>query len=98
VIPSIPVTICLVGGARLALHAGHPKEAQELLIPLAASWEHVNPEGPGRGEVLHWLARAEQAVGKTDEAHRDAALSEKLLQGTALPALRRLGNARPTRR
>jgi serine/threonine-protein kinase len=94
VTPSIPVTTCLVGAARLALHAGHPKEAEELLVPLATSWERVNPDGPGRGEVLHWLALAERGTGKPAEARRNAALSEKLLRGTSLPALRRLTDPR----
>ena len=88
--PSIQVTACLVGAARVHLHAGRSAEAERLLLPLAESWEHVNPDGPGRGEVLHWLARAEQGVGKGAAARRDAQLADSLLRRSTLPALRRL--------
>jgi len=88
--PSIQVTPCLVGAARVHLHAGRSAEAERLLLPLAESWEHVNPDGPGRGEVLHWLARAEQGVGKGAAARRDAQLADSLLRRSTLPALRRL--------
>jgi serine/threonine-protein kinase len=88
--PSIPVTPCLVGGARLALQSGRPAEAEQLLLPLAASWERVNPDGPGRGEVLYWLAHAEQRLGKSAEAQRDAGLAQALLRRSSVPALRSL--------
>ena len=88
--PSIPVTTCLVGSARVQLKAGHLAEAEELLVPLAASWEHVNPDGPGRGEVLYWLARTEHGLGKEAAARRDAQLARSLLRRSNLPFLRRL--------
>ncbi len=96
--PSIQVTPCLVGAARVQLHAGRFVEAERLLLPLAASWEEVNPDGPGRGEVLHWLARAEQGVGKGAAARRDAQLADALLRRSKLPALRRLADPRLTTR
>jgi hypothetical protein len=93
VVPSIPVTAwrgtALLSEAQFA-------EAEETLLPLAASWEKVNPEGAGRGEVLHWLARAEQGLGKGPAAHRDAQLANALLRRSTLPALRRLIVASPT--
>jgi hypothetical protein len=98
VAPSISVNICLVGAARLALHAGRPGEAEELLSPLAASWERLNPDGAARGEVLHWLAQAERGLGKSADARRDEALSEKLLRGTSVPALHRLADRRVAQR
>ncbi len=88
--PSIVVNTCLVGAARLELRAGRFTEAEKLLLPLAASWEHVNPEGPGRGEVLHWLAQAEHGLGKTAAAREHAELAEVLLRRSTLPALRKL--------
>jgi hypothetical protein len=91
---SIPVTPCLVGTARLQLRAGHPAEAERLLLPLSASWERVNPDGPGRGEVLHWLARAEEELGKRGPAHHDAGLAKDLLRRAKVPALLRLAGAK----
>ena len=73
-----------------------PAEAEQLLLPLLASWERVNPEAPGRGEVLHWLAEAERGQGKLAAARRDAERADALLQRSPLPALRRLVHA-PTR-
>ena len=63
-------------------------------MPLAASWERVNPDGPGRGEVLHWLARAEEELGKRDLARRDAGLANDLLRRAKVPALLRLAGAK----
>jgi hypothetical protein len=91
---SIPVTPCLVGAARLELRAGRPAEAERLLMPLAASWERVNPDGPGRGEVLHWLARAEEELGKRVLARHDAGLANDLLRRAKVPALLRLAGAK----
>ncbi|MGZ6069905.1 MAG: protein kinase domain-containing protein, partial [Myxococcaceae bacterium] len=91
---SIPMTPCLVGAARLQLRAGRPAEAERLLVPLAASWEQVNPDGPGRGEVLHWLARAEEELGKRGLARRDAGLADGLLRRAKVPALLRLAGTR----
>ena len=65
-------------------------EAELLLVPLAASWEHLNHQSSFRGEVLLWLARAERGLGKTAEARRDAALAKTLLDRSTVPALRRL--------
>src|SRR5262249_29496485 len=48
VAPSIPVTTCLVGAARLQLQHGRFAEAEQTLMPLAAAWAQVNPEGSGR--------------------------------------------------
>jgi hypothetical protein len=84
------VTNCLVGSARVEERAGHLAEAEQLLRPLAVSWEHVNPGGPGRGEVLYWLARAEHGLGQEVEARRDAQLATSLLRRSNLPDLRRL--------
>jgi len=91
---SIPMTACMVGNARLDLREGRPSDAEELLLPLAASWERVNREGTGRGEVLFWLARAEAAGGRTAVARRDERLARTLLGRSRLPAQRRLLNAR----
>jgi eukaryotic-like serine/threonine-protein kinase len=94
--PSIPMTTCLVGAARLRLGKGRFAEAEEILLPLAAAWEQVNPEGSGRGVVLHWLTRAEDGLGKRAAARRDARLADALLSRSTLPALRRLVD-RPAR-
>ena len=91
---SIPATPCLVGAARLQLRAGRPAEAERLLMPLAASWERVNPGGPGRGEVLHWLARAEEDLGKRGLARRDRSLADGLMRSAKVPALLRLAGTR----
>ena len=96
--PSILVGTCLVGAARLDLDAGRFADAEQLLVPLGASWERVNPDGFGRGEVLHWLARAEEGLGKRAAARRDAQLADSLLRRSTLPALRRLLEPRLTTR
>lgn len=88
--PSILVSDCLLGAARAQLRTGRFAEAEQLLLPVAASWEHVNPESPRRGEVLHWLARAEAGLGKHGAATRDDRLASILLRGSSLPALRQL--------
>jgi len=88
--PSIFVRACLEGGARLHLRSGRFAEAEELLRPLVASWERVNPGAPGRGEALHWLAEAERGQGKAGLARRDADLANPLLRRSSLPAVRRL--------
>ncbi len=97
--PSVLVSDCLVGSARAQLRSARFAEAEQLLLPLAASWEHVNPESPRRGEVLHWLARAEAGLGNHGAAARDARLAGTLLRGSNLPALRQLigraGERRP---
>jgi hypothetical protein len=93
--PSIPVTPCLVGAARLDLRAGSYAEAEQLLLRVATSWEHVSPDDPGRGEVLFWLARAEEELGKMAAARREAQLSDSLLRRSTLPAFRRLVEAKP---
>ncbi|MGZ3444443.1 MAG: hypothetical protein ACXWLG_02105, partial [Myxococcaceae bacterium] len=94
--PSIVVRTCLEGGARLDLRAHRFVEAQQLLLPLLASWERVNPEAPGHGEALHWLAEAERGEGKVAAARRDAERADLMLRRSPLPALRRLVHA-PTR-
>ena len=96
--PSIPASTCVVGAARVHLQAGRFAEAEQVLLPVAVSWEHVNPLGSGRGVVLHWLARAEHGLGKEAAAHRDEQLARSLLQRSALPALRRLADARSSSR
>jgi tetratricopeptide (TPR) repeat protein len=96
--PSIPVSTCLVGAARLDLRQGRFTEAEEVLAPVAAAWERVNPDSPHRGEVLHWLARAENGAGKVGAARRDTQLADSLLRRSKLPALRRLVETRLTAR
>jgi len=96
--PSIPVSTCLVGAARLDLRQGRFAEAEQLLIPLATSWGRLNPDSPRRGEILHWLARAENGAGKVSPARRDAQLADSLLRRSKLPALRRLVETRLTAR
>lgn len=85
---SIPVSPCVLGGARLELRKGHFGRAEELLRPLVAAWE-ASPASPGRGEALHWLAQAELGAGNTTAARRDALLAETLLRQSPLPAMRR---------
>jgi serine/threonine-protein kinase len=96
--PSIPVSACLLGAARLDLRQGRFAEAEQLMLPLATSWERVNPDSPGRGEVLHWLALAENGAGKVGATRRDAQLADSLLRRSKLPALRRLVERRLTAR
>ncbi len=88
--PSIVVRTCLEGGARLDLRAHRFVEAEQLLQPLLAAWERVNPEAPGHGEALHWLAEAERGEGKLAAARRDAERADVMLRRSPLPALRRL--------
>ncbi len=85
---SIPVSACVLGGARLELRKGHAVRAEELLRPLVTAWE-ASPASAGRGEALHWLAQAELGAGNITAARRDAQLAETLLRQSPLPALRR---------
>jgi len=87
--PSVQASSCIVGAARARLRARRYADAEQLLLPLAASWERVNPDSPRRGEVLHWLARAEAALGNEAGAARDTKLAHGLLARSKLPALRR---------
>ena len=88
--PSIVVRACLEGGARLDLRAHRFVEAEQVLLPLLAAWERVNPEAPGHGEALHWLAEAERGERKLAAAKRDAERADVMLRRSPLPALRRL--------
>jgi len=96
--PSVGVSACIVGAARLEVRKGHFAEAEEILRPVVDSWEQASPASPGRGQALHWLAEAERGQGKTAAATRDAALADELLGDSPLPALRRLQGRSPSRR
>ena len=71
--PAIPGTTCVVGTARLQLREGQFAEAEETLLPLAASWEKVNPEGAAgyyynAGAVLTNAGKGDDAIAAFDKS------------------------------
>jgi tetratricopeptide (TPR) repeat protein len=91
--PSVRMATTLVGQARLHLAAGRAAEAEQLLTPLAAAWQALNPDSDWHGETLHWLARAEARLGRTDAAQAHRTRAAELLQRSRVPMLRALATA-----
>ena len=86
--PSVRIADTLIGLARLHLQAGRPAQAEALMLPLVAAWQSVDAGAPWHGEALHWLARAERGLGKSDLARTHAAAAASMLKSSGLPALR----------
>lgn len=66
--PSLRVRGCLLGNARLRIIQGSGAEAVRYLQPLLRSMQSVNPNSAWHGEVLYWLAKAQEASGSLDES------------------------------
>jgi eukaryotic-like serine/threonine-protein kinase len=88
--PSVRVSDCLIGQARVALLQGKAAQAEQALESLVAAWASVNAHSPWHGEALYWLSRVQAKLGKTSEAARNAALAKTMLKSSALPALKQL--------
>jgi serine/threonine protein kinase len=88
--PSINMSDCIVGLARIHLHAGRAAEAEAMLVPLEAAWSEINPDSEWQGETLYWLSRARAESGKTEEARADRKSAIAMLKKSTLPVHLRL--------
>jgi eukaryotic-like serine/threonine-protein kinase len=88
--PSVKMADCILGLARLHIHASRSPEAETILLPLVRAWEQANPNSEWHGETLYWLSQAQSAVGKTREANENRNAAAAMLKKSNLPALQRL--------
>lgn len=85
--PSVRMADCIVGLARVHLHAGRAAQAESILLPLVRAWEDANPNSAWQGEALYWFAKAQAMAGKAQEARKNRGVAIALLQKSKLPAL-----------
>jgi serine/threonine-protein kinase len=88
--PSIQMADSLVCEARLALQAGNPIKAEQLLRPLLLSWESTNPGSEWHAETLLWLTKAQLLTGTAPlklQGQRERALA--MLSKAPEPSLRK---------
>ena len=88
--PSVRVSGCIVGLARVRLAAGQSAAAMSSLQQLASAWESVNPGSPIHGEALYWLAEAQRAAGAGALADQNLRAARSMLVNAKVASLRRL--------